>query len=207
MQITLTDLEQAQAMKYATDTFDARPYYRRFGNKGPLFRKKVINRIATGKMAEIAFAKVAGKDTKTEVPVNLSSYANTIDAKIKGHKIEIFATTSIKSNLLINLEKMELAKKKDRLAELFVLMHVSSNRYGMPTGTVTFEGFEKLKNFSNVEVVMEGETIPGTSTKALMDNYAIQKENLEHDWNHMVYIINNEMPDVESIQSWKSPRS
>lgn len=211
MKTRLTKAEQSQAFEYAREMYEKNPYARCFGGRGPAHKDQIINRIATGKMGEIAFAKLVRATTGHEVPVNLSKFVNTMDAEIKGHKVEILTTTHYNAHMLINLDKLEAAQSKGKLAELYVLIHVSSDESGAPTGNVTFRGFEELANLTveseDVRYVEKGDVIPGTKIKMAMDNFVVKEGKLKDNWYAMMDIINKTAPATEAIANWTSPRA
>lgn len=164
-----------------------------------------------GKIAEVAFAKMIENKYGIIIELDFEYYPRGVwdkqDAEINGWRIDVKGTRQGGRWMLIEWSKLNFRQQEQRLSHMYVMASVKWNREAeVPTGKVDLVGSVSINrlrpNIGTTLILHKNELIPGTTTKLQADNYAINFNNLEHDWDKVInYIRNNPPPDLKDFKN------
>ena len=160
-----------------------------------------------GKMAEVAVTRMLREDFKVHVPVNFDIYpageGDDCDIQIKKWSVDVKSTRSGQW-LLIEDDRIKMRKNQtiNNLPDAIFMCRTPWNRGNdTPLGTVELIGAISLKVLLSQDPrvlrLKKGECIPNTKAKLQADNYAVNFEYLNHDWNAIIWhMLNNAPPTI-----------
>lgn len=167
--------------------------------------------ILIGKLAEVAFAQLLKVNYGIEISLDFDFYPrgkwDKNDAEINGWQIDVKATRQGGKWFLIEWSKLYFRQKEGNLPDLFVVASIYWDRKeDIPTGMVKLVGCASLfrlnPSYHGTRILHKGDCIPNTRTKLQADNFAINFDDLEDDWDYIVdYITKNHPPDSSEYQS------
>jgi len=160
-----------------------------------------------GKIAEVAFSKMLKRDFQKEVSLDFECYPrgkwDDHDMVLNGWRIDVKATKHGGQWMLIEWNKLDFRQKSAALPHLFTMAAVGWERgANAPTGFVELVGsahvYRVKADAPNVRVFKKGECIPNTNVRLQADNFGIQFEHLEQDWNKVIkHILENAPPKLD----------
>ena len=177
-----------------------------------------------GKVAEVAFQKLmlehCGRTRDLDWRVYNEENENenghirhdNQDALINGWRIDVKATQSYSSYLLIELNKLNFRYQEHMLPHIFTMFTVDYNpETGLPTGRATYKGSATLKwmrdgeglDFPPTIYVPKHDFIPGTNKQIQADNFAIHHNNLNKNLDGLNQLL-NQSPDNTMITDFEN---
>lgn len=206
--VTLTKEEMQRCIDFSNRSAQSQQAIE-FGQSTTAERKvkEIARDNLIGKMAEVAVAKMLLQDFGIDIPLDFGVYDRGIwddnDIVINGWNIDI-KSTRIGHWLLIEWSKLNFRQKQGELPHTFFMCKTAWDmEKDEPLGDVLLVGSISCgrlkKGYPNVLSLKKGEYIPHTKTKLQADNFAVEFDNLNHDWNTVInYMLHNPPPDLSN---------
>lgn len=164
--------------------------------------KEIARDNLIGKMAEVALKKFLYDRYRIETAVDFNVYARGVwdnnDLVINDWQIDIKSTRS-GHWFLIEWSKLSFRQRQKKLPNAFFMCRTPWNRDNdIPKGMVEICGALSLKGLCSgspmIRTLRKGDLIPGTTTHLQADNYGIKFNNLNHDWDNIIYTMLTSKP-------------